>query len=104
MKFKVTPMKVCALLILGIVAFGLTLSSVDNAVASYEKQRTISCFPKHSPAMPSDIFVSQLAQPTSEPLARLFQILIILFIISPPLIVIMLFLIWKELKARNKLK
>ncbi len=40
----------------------------------------------------------------SEPLARLFQVLFILFIISPPLIVVMLYLIWKELKARNKMK
>lgn len=39
-----------------------------------------------------------------EPLARLFQILFILFIISPPLIVVMLYLIWKELKTRNKMK
>ncbi len=34
----------------------------------------------------------------------LFKLLFILFIISPPLIVLMLFLIWKELKKRNKLK
>lgn len=37
-------------------------------------------------------------------LARLFQLLFILFIISPPLIVVLLFLIWKELKERNKMK
>lgn len=41
---------------------------------------------------------------TFEPLARLFQILFILFIISPPLIVVLLFLIWQELKERNKMK
>ena len=41
---------------------------------------------------------------TSEPLARLFQLLFILFIISPPLIVVLLFLIWQELKQRNKMK
>lgn len=40
----------------------------------------------------------------SEPLARLFQLLFILFIISPPLIVVMLYLIWKELKEKNKIK
>ena len=104
MKFEITPMKVCAALILGIVIFGLTLSTLDAAVTNYERQHTISCFPKHSPAAPSELFFAQIAQPTSEPLARLFQILFILFIISPPLIVVMLFLIWKELKARNKLK
>lgn len=40
----------------------------------------------------------------SNPMQYLFQILFILFIISPPLIVLMLILIWKELKKRNKLK
>lgn len=40
----------------------------------------------------------------SEPFARLFQILFILFMISPPLIVVLLYLIWKELKSRNKMK
>ncbi|MGI8493969.1 MAG: hypothetical protein ACR2L1_01485 [Pyrinomonadaceae bacterium] len=34
----------------------------------------------------------------------LFKILFMLFIISPPLIVVFLYLIWKELKDRNKLK
>jgi membrane protease YdiL (CAAX protease family) len=40
----------------------------------------------------------------SEPFARLFQILFFLFIISPPLMVVMLYLIWKELKTRRKMK
>jgi len=40
----------------------------------------------------------------SEPMAHLFQILFLLFIISPPLIVVLLFLIWRELKSRNKMK
>ena len=40
----------------------------------------------------------------SEPSARLFQILFFLFIISPPLIVVMLYLILQELKTRNKMK
>ncbi len=35
---------------------------------------------------------------------RLFQIMFILFFISPPIIALMLFLIWKELKKRNELK
>ena len=33
-----------------------------------------------------------------------FKFVFLLFIISPPLIVVMLFLIWKELKNKNKLK
>lgn len=106
MKFKMTPMKVCALMILGIVTFGFSLSSLDRAVADYERrQKTISCFPKHSPAAPSELLISKITEPIAkEPLARLFQVLFILFIISPPLIVIFLFLIWKELKTRNRMK
>lgn len=40
----------------------------------------------------------------SDPMESLFRILFILFIISPPLIVFLLFLIWRELKARNRMK
>ncbi len=51
----------------------------------------------------SDNFGFQLPF-AAHPMQYLFQILFILFIISPPLIVVLLFLIWKELKDRNKLK
>jgi hypothetical protein len=105
MKFKMTPFKVCAAMILGIVTFGFSLSSLDSAITDYERrQNSISCFPQHSSAAPSELFVSQISRPTSEPIARLFQLMFILFIISPPIIAVMLFLIWKELKARNKMK
>ncbi len=40
----------------------------------------------------------------ADPVEMVFRLLFILFIISPPLIVLMLFLIWKELKKRNKMK
>jgi hypothetical protein len=39
---------------------------------------------------------------TSNPMDRIFQLIFILFFISPPLIVILLFMIWRELKARNE--
>jgi len=105
MKFKMTPFKVCAAMILGIAAFGFSLSSLDNAVPGYERrQHSISCFPQHSSTTTSESLVSNISKPASEPLARLFQLLFILFIISPPIIAVMLFLIWKELKARNKMK
>jgi len=48
--------------------------------------------------------ISQFAYHAAHPMARLFQLLFILFIISPPLIVVLLYLIWKELKERNKMK
>lgn len=41
---------------------------------------------------------------SADPMENLFRILFILFIISPPLIVVLLFLIWKELKKRNRMK
>ena len=37
-------------------------------------------------------------------LPYLFQIMFILFLISPPIIAFLLFLIWRELKSRNKMK
>ena len=40
----------------------------------------------------------------SNPMDRIFQIIFILFFVSPPLIVILLFLIWCELKKRNENK
>lgn len=48
--------------------------------------------------------VSQFDFHADHPLDRLFQVLFILFIISPPLIVVLLYLIWQELKQRNKMK
>lgn len=54
--------------------------------------------------VPFELFnVSQFGF-TSHLFARLFQLLFILFIISPPLIVVLLYLIWKELKKRNDMK
>lgn len=40
----------------------------------------------------------------ADPVELFFRLLFILFIASPPLIVVMLYLIWKELKNRNNLK
>jgi hypothetical protein len=104
MKFKMTPFKVCAAMILAIIAFGFSMSSLDNALTRYEKRNNLSSSYAFERYSPEARLVSETTQPTSEPLARLFQLLFILFIISPPIIAVMLFLIWKELKARNKMK
>jgi hypothetical protein len=104
MKFKMTPMKICAAIILAVIAFGYSLSSLDDRLTRYEKRKDLSLsftFEGHSP---SACFVSEISRPPSEPLARLFQLMFILFIISPPIIALMLFLIWKELKERNRMK
>ncbi len=104
MRFKMTPAKVCAAMILGIVTFGFSVSSLDSALTRYEKRNNLSSSDTFEEYSPSARFVSEVSQPPSDPLARLFQLLFILFIISPPIIAIMLFLIWKELKTRNKMK
>ncbi|MEO6589127.1 MAG: hypothetical protein ABIP06_07455 [Pyrinomonadaceae bacterium] len=51
----------------------------------------------------SEIFGYQVST-AEDPMILLFRLLFILFIVSPPLIVLFLYLIWKELKNRNKLK
>jgi hypothetical protein len=104
MKFKMTPMKICAAIILAIVAFGYSLASLDDSLTRYEKRNVLSSSLTVEEYSPNARFVSEISRPPSEPLARLFQLMFILFIISPPIIALMLFLIWKELKARNKMK
>ncbi len=103
MKFKMTPMKICAAIILAVVAFGYSLSSLDNRLTRYEERDLPSSF-TFEKYPPTARFVSEISRPPSEPLARLFQLMFILFIISPPIIALMLFLIWKELKTRNEMK
>lgn len=71
--------KLFAILLLGIVA---VLSLTGNAMPKF----------------------SAFNDPPRDPLTFLFQILFWLFFISPPLIVLLLFLIWRELKERNKMK
>lgn len=94
-------------LLLGFVAINLSWTTMDNAVTHKELERNVfNCLPQPAPAMPSDMLrvnLSEIRQ-TSEPIVYLFRILFILFIISPPLIVLMLVLIWKELRDRNKMK
>lgn len=49
-------------------------------------------------------FIPAASASASNPLFYLFQILFWLFFISPPIIVILLILIWRELKERNRMK
>lgn len=97
--------KLFAILVLGLTALNLSLSGSMQAVTHSEsKQETFSCIPKTVAMRPGDMMPAVMAVQSSDPLAYLFQIIFILFFISPPLIVILLFLIWRELKNRNKLK
>ena len=72
--------------VVGIVAV-LALSAVNSVAACCEDSAPVSNF----------------FQITSNPLLNLlFQILFWCFFLSPPLITLLLFLIWRELKARNE--
>ena len=106
MKFKMSPIKVCAALIIGVAVFAFTLSAIDSGVNRLETQSLSSeSFVIYSSAAPGATFeLSEMNQPSSELMARLFQLMFILFFISPPIIALMLFLIWKELRKRNELK
>jgi len=89
MKCKGKFIKLSAILLLGFIAVNLFLTGMGNTLTGSGLQ------PAYEVAGMSL---------TSEPLVYLFRILFILFIISPPLIVLMLVLIWKELRAQNKMK
>ena len=106
MKFKMTPMKIVAALIFGIAAFSFSLSFIDRAATRYEIQnRSLYSLEGHSTfASKASLNVLEANRPKSELMARLFQLMFILFFISPPIIALMLFLIWKELKKTNELK
>ena len=103
MRSKEKLIKVFTVLVLAFAALNLSFAAMDNAVTHSElKPDIFQCFPHHPPATPSEIFKSSLTFQTSNPMDRIFQIIFILFFISPPLIVILLFLIWCELKKRNE--
>jgi hypothetical protein len=86
MKCKGKFINILAVLVLGFIVFNLSLTGMQETLA------------------PIEIFGISITNQTFEPIAHLFQILFILLIISPPLIVVMLFLILRELKGRNKMK
>jgi heme/copper-type cytochrome/quinol oxidase subunit 2 len=79
--------KICALLLIGICAVSFSLTGSNHGISD-------------SPAIYE---ISQISA-ASDPLAFLFQIIFILFFISPPVIALLLFLIWRELKERNRMK
>lgn len=107
MKCKQRFIRLFAAMTLGIAAVSFSITGADKAVTHSELQtNSLSCFPSETYAPPSaaTFAVTEISQTASHPLAFLFQILFILFLISPPIIALMLCLIWKELKERNKMK
>ena len=105
MKRKAKFIKLFTILIVGLVAVNLSLTAMDNAVTHKELQtEPMTCLPHHPPATPSEMIKNSLLVETSNPIERIFQIIFILFFISPPLIVVLLFLIWCEMRKRNEHK
>lgn len=88
--------KILAAFVIGFWVVSFSLTSIGDAIVNSDLLQDTT----FSPALVEAADFSR----TAEPMAYLFQILFILFIISPPLIALMLFLILKELKARNKMK
>ena len=103
MQCKEKFMRLFAILVIGLAAISFSFSGANDAVdpnkahfvptcESLENNRSLldlrECMPSND-------------ERTSNPMHRIFQIIFILFFISPPLIVILLFLIWCELKKRN---
>lgn len=102
MKLKDKMLKVLLVFVLAGVA--INLSSLSPLKC--DETNAWACNPSvyNEPVKIFDYPISSFNKPDSPLLGYIFQLIFILFVISPPLIVVMLFLIWKELKERNKMK
>ncbi len=94
-----------AILVIGMFLIGFTSTGINNAVDPKKAQFVPNCesLRNHHSNIGVECIPS-ITEQTSNPMEKIFQIIFILFFISPPLIVILLFLIWRELKTRNKLR
>jgi hypothetical protein len=107
MKNKSRFFHVFAVFILICVAAGLSSMSMDIAVAPAAEiqQNSLNCIPQSAPVEPNvSLNVLGINQHAAHPIEYLFRIMFILFFISPPIIALLLFLIWKEMRARNKME
>lgn len=108
MKLSSRTKKIFVAFLLGIFPFGILLSQADDITKATCSEPYILCQvgtvdnnSYYPPILMSDIMS---VFTNFHPLAFLFQIMFILFLISPPIIALMLFCIWKELKKRNELQ
>lgn len=107
MKCKQSFIKLSVILLIAVAALNLSLMKMDEDYSQHAiYERSYAQSENYAPVPPSTKAINfiETTQTTSSPMAYLFQLLFILFLISPPLIVIYLCLIWKELKKRNELK
>ncbi len=104
MKCKGKFFNLFAILVIGMFLIGFTSTGINNAVDPKKAQFVSdSICLNDGHCVPREVWGNSDLR-TSNPMDRVFQIIFILFIISPPLIVLLLFLIWRELKTRNKLR
>ena len=104
MKCKGKFINLFAVLIIGLFLIGFTTTGVNDAVDPNKAQfapdyRALN----DGHPLPPSLWANPDNQ-TLNPMHRIFQIIFILFFISPPLIVILLFMIWSELRKRNEHK
>ncbi len=108
MKCKQRFIRMIAVITFASAALSFSMTGMNNTVPHLELQKNSLSELTGDTSAPLDqatFGVTDISQTvSSEPSARLFQLMFILFLISPPLIAVMLFLIWKELKKRNQMK
>ncbi|CAN5196439.1 hypothetical protein BH20ACI1_BH20ACI1_01190 [soil metagenome] len=107
MKCKQRFIRLFAAITLCIAAVSFSTTAINDTVPHNKSQK--NSFSEltsetSAPLSHTTFGVTEISQTASHPLAFLFQILFFLFLISPPIIALMLCLIWKELKERNKMK
>lgn len=97
--------KFFTILILGIVALGFMFTGINDAFNPSKAHFIPACenLKNHHSSIGIECIPS-ITEQTSNPMEKIFQIIFILFFISPPLIVILLFMIWCELRKRNEHK
>jgi hypothetical protein len=100
MNIKDKFVKILLVLLLGSVAINLGLLGAEKV--SENKREWRGRVTNETPSVMVDS--NTIFNSSSNLLGYLFQLMFILFFISPPLIVVMLYLIWQELKERNKMK
>lgn len=104
MKCKNKTTKLLTVWLLVMFAVGFSLTSLDSIFEPVREQALTCLIGETQMIPPPSSTFGVLSETDSQPLAYLFQILFILFIISPPIMAFLLYLIWKELKKRNELK
>jgi hypothetical protein len=90
--------------LIGLFAIGFSISTISSVGVDCGES-LIFCGVGQVVNIDQDVLTSNgIYQTTLNPLAYIFQLLFILFIISPPIMAFLLYLIWKELKKKNQLK